>query len=303
MRLGGNKNPRREFRNSSSDRTGRKVRPLRPSAIVPLRKISSFSNTVPLRKTRPQEGRSGFFKHLLIGVKTLCLLFIVTGAAGSLGWVGYQAIESHGFLALREVTVVGNHLLSKSLILEKAALELGSKLPWIPVGHIETKLSSLPGVGEVNVKRIFPSRIEIQIEEKQPVAMGYSKKWFGLSSDGSTLTGLNWAETDLPVVDGFAAMDSAHRVAMGNFLDVAKQTYPDLYDSFSQLCFQKNSNVVEIILREDGLKVLIDIVTTSNGSKSLNSLEFLQELKRQQSASLEVAKVIDLRVEGLAYVH
>jgi hypothetical protein len=177
-------------------------------------------------------------------------------------------------------------------------------------------LKTLPAIGEVEVKRIYPSRIEIRIKEKEPVAMGFSKGWLGLAGDGTRISGLDWGASDLPVVDGFAGLDSLRRAALGSFLQEAKVQYPDLYAKFSQLSMRgKGDDAVEIILRDGRLKVLLALngvhakpVSIGNGSekesnKSLNSLEFLQALMHQQSGSLAPGNTVDLRVEGMAYVH
>jgi len=301
----GEKTAPRSGRNSrmTNSAAKSKVKTLRSVPTVPMRKGTNSAKDKEVKSQRHKIRNAGFLKRTLRLVKSFLVILLIVGGLGALGFAGYQVFERNGFLVLREVTVVGNHLLSKSAILEKAGLELGVKLPSVPVGQIEAAISTLPGLGQVEVRRIFPSRIEIRIKEKIPVAMGYEKGWFGLGPDGSTISGLNWSESDLPIVDAFATMDSTHRAALGGFLETAKAGYPDIYADISQICLQKNSDVMEIVLRDGRMKVLMEIITTSNGSKSLNSLEFLQALKEQQSASLETAKVLDLRVEGYAYVH
>jgi cell division protein FtsQ len=219
-------------------------------------------------------------------------------------------VESRGVLALRQVDVVGNRLVDKAAVLEKAGLELGVKLPFIKVAAVESSLRDLPGVGRVEVKRMYPSRIEIRIIEKEPVAMGYARGWHGLASDGSRIAGLDWNRSDLPVVDGFAALDAAACAALGAFLDGARRDHPELFANFSQLSFRAPDNV-EIILRDRRLKVLLALgppaakapkIATGKADKSLISLEFLRALQDQQAAALEPGRTVDLRVEGFAYV-
>ena len=248
-----------------------------------------------------------------MGLRTSIIAVVVAVGLGAVGWAGYKSFQSNSFLVLRQVDVVGNHLVAKAAILEKAGLELGVKLPSVSVGNVENSLLTLPGVGEVEVRRIFPSRIEIRVREKEPVAMGYAKGWYGLAPDGTQISGLDWGESDLPVVDGFASLDSTRRIALGGFLEAAKETYPTLYSNFSQLTMR--GNVFEIILRDGRLKLLLgmepDSAIASTGpkgvnidaNKSLNSLELLQALMQQQSSALEPGKTVDLRVEGYAYVH
>ncbi len=343
--------------------------------------------------------RAGKMKKALSTLRILFLTGLVGGGLAAGGWYGYQAFEKNSFLSLTQVDVVGNKLLDKAAILEKAGLELGVKLPAIRVKSIEASVGGLPAVGTVSVRRIFPSRIEIRVQEKEPVAMGFAKAWYGLASDGTKISGMDWAQSDLPIVDGFAVLDSLQRKALGRFLAAAKSEFPALYGSFSQLALRRGEGL-EIILRDGRFKVLVALETgseawrkalavslsaaanlsevsgasaeaverggnlgvsgtkrrrlgdakrlgasrtpsgvaassmlrnpkaseadveplaawvsnvaedsatseklnTENLNKSLNSLEFLQALKRRESASLETAKVVDLRVEGFAYV-
>jgi hypothetical protein len=241
----------------------------------------------------------GIFRRAWNLMRVLIMTCLLVGGLGTAGWAGYKAFESNGFLVLRQVDVVGNHLIGKEASLEKAGLELGVKLPSVPTGSVEASLMTLPGMGEVEERRIFPSRIEIRVKEKEPVAMGFAKSWYGLAPDGTRISGLDWGESDLPVVDGFATLDSSRRCALGSFLQAAKQSYPAMYANFSQLTVREGGDAVEIILRDGRLKVLLDLgpdLALSqaaengkkiDGNKSLNSLEFLQALMRQQGASLE----------------
>ncbi|MEO6097489.1 MAG: FtsQ-type POTRA domain-containing protein [Fibrobacteria bacterium] len=269
------------------------------------------------RDERLRVRRSGIFRRTWNIVRTLILASLVTGGLGAAGVLGWRAFQSHGFLALREVVISGTSWVSKADILEKAGLELGVKLPSIPVSAVEASLRTLPGVGQVEVRRMFPSRIEIRIHEKEPVAMGRARGWYGLARDGSRMVGIDWVQSDLPVVEGFAALDSSSRAALGGFLAGAKQGFPDLYANFSQLSL-RGPEELEIVMRDGRLKVLLTLdprdleadgarasaakKTSLNANKSLNSLEFLRALIAQQGADLNDGGTVDLRVEGYAYV-
>ncbi|MEO7779604.1 MAG: FtsQ-type POTRA domain-containing protein [Fibrobacteria bacterium] len=264
--------------------------------------------------------RTGMFRRSWVALRTLLMAAVITVSLGAAGFAGWRYFQNNGFLALRQVDVVGNKLVGKAEILEKAGLELGTKLPSIPVKRIEDAVSTLTGVETAEVRRIFPSRIEIRVKEKEPVAMGYARRWYGLAPDGSRIAGVDWAQSDLPVVDGFASLDSTARVSLGAFLAGAKRLHPSLYANFSQLALRGNDGV-EIILRDGRLKVLVGLdlasrrlaapvnplirmekATNPDGGKALNSLEFLQALIDQQGALIDAGKTVDLRVYGYAYV-
>lgn len=305
-------------KDSASPRwTGRRaresgIRSRRVAAPSARRGVNSQKTENGLRE-RARARRKGMFRRAWEALRILSLAAIVLCGVGAAGWAGYRAFQNNGFLDLRRVDVIGNSLVAKAEILEKAGLELGIKLPSVPVKNVEAALKDIPGLGEVEVRRIFPSRIEIRVREKEPVAMGFAKGWHGLAPDGSRIAGLDWAASDLPVVDGFSSLDSAARSALGEFLDGAKRSQPALFQNFSQLAM-RGKDEVEIILRDGRLKVLLELPvkgpdgrqpgksTNSGTNKSLNSLEFLQALIRQQGGSLQPGKTVDLRVEGFAYV-
>jgi hypothetical protein len=295
MKRGRHSNPRATFRS-----VARKVPP--PSS----RRGLNSKKEDAARKDKLRARRTGFWKRLFGAVRALVVTVFLFAVLGACGWAAYQAYERNGFLALREVDVTGNHLLDKSALLEKAGIELGVKLPMVPVARMESALRALPGVADVKVRRIFPSRLEIQVSEQEPVAMGRAqaagpnrpaagKGWRGLAPDGTALPGLDLRGSDLPVIDGFASLGADARARIGSFLDAAKRGYPALYADFSQL--SAHGDEIEIVLRDGRQKVILDM-----SNKSLSSLEFLQALRRQQGASLESGKTIDMRVEGFAYV-
>ncbi len=298
-----------------SSRENRVLRNVPP----PARRGVNSQKSDQARNERTRTRRAGWLRRAWTMMRASMLLALAAGGLGSAGWAGWRYFQSNGFLALRQVDVVGNKLVGKAEILEKAGLELGTKLPAIPIKKIESSLLTLSGVERVDVRRIFPSRMEIRVQEKEPVAMGYARGWYGLAPDGSRIAGVDWGQSDLPVVDGFAGLDSTARAAVGGFLAGAKREHPALYGNFSQLALRGNDGV-EIILRDGRLKVLVGLelvsrrlaaanpligmekATNREADKALNSLEFLQALIDQQGASIDAGKTVDLRVYGYAYV-
>lgn len=275
---------------------------------APRKGVNDRKNDLKMREQR-RARRSGILRRTWNAIRLSLGAALITAALSAAGWAGWRAFESHDLLALREVDVVGNRRVDKAAILEKAGFELGAKLPMIRIASAESSVRRIPGVGEVEIRRMYPSRIEIRVREKDPVAMGYARGWYGLASDGEALPGLDWDHSDLPVVDGFASLDSARRAAVGRFLAAARARFPDLYAGFSQLA-PKGGEGLEIILRDRKVRVLIPLDADSGGAdpatygsnKSLISLEFLKAMKDRDPESLASGKTVDLRVEGFAYV-
>lgn len=274
--------------------------------VAPRRGVNSKKES-ETRDGRKRTKRAGVFRRVLSALRTLLVAALAIAALGGGGLAAYKALDRTGFLVLREVRVEGNRLWDRKAILEKAGIELGMKLPMIPVDKAEAAVRALPGVAGVEVRRIYPSRLDISVIEHAPVACGYSKGWRGLAPDGTLLPGLDPRDSDLPVVDGFAGMGPERRAQLGGFLEAVRKDYPEMYANFSQLSFSRKASRqrgkpsgsadLEIVLRDGRLKLLVGI-----GNKSLSSLEFLQAMMRRHKGLLEPGKTVDLRVEGYAYV-
>jgi cell division septal protein FtsQ len=260
------------------------------------------------RSERKRTKRAGLLRRALSLFRNLLVAALAAAAVGGGGVAAWRAFDTTGFLVLRDVEVPGNRLWDRKAILEKAGVELGVRLFAVPVRKVEAAVASLPGIAGAEVERAWPSRLVIKVVERQPVACGYSKGWRGLASDGALLPGLDMALSDLPVVDGFAALGAERRAELGAFLESVRTAYPALYGSFSQLSVADGKSPslkgrqgvpadLEIVLRDGRLRVMVEM-----GNKSLNSLEFLQTLLRRQKAALPPGGTVDLRVEGYAYV-
>jgi cell division protein FtsQ len=71
---------------------------------------------------------------------------------------------------LREIAVSGGRRVSVDEVVRSADLRRGQPLPTIPVRAVATRVSALPWVKSVAVRRIYPHRISIEIRERAPVA-------------------------------------------------------------------------------------------------------------------------------------
>ncbi|HLP39978.1 MAG TPA: FtsQ-type POTRA domain-containing protein [Fibrobacteria bacterium] len=259
------------------------------------------------RGARRRVRRTSAVRKVFSLAKFLMIAGLVVTVLGGAGAVAWRAFENTGLLMLREVEVEGNRLWDRKAILEKAGLELGMKLPLVPVKKVEEALRSLPGVADVEVSRIYPSRLEIRLIEQAPVALGFAKGWKGLSPDGAAIPGLDLRDSDLPVVDNFASLGPARRGELGAFLESVRREHPSLFEGFSQVTVLGRPRSLregggapadlEIVLRDGRLKVLVEM-----GNKSLASMEFLKALMRRREGALEPGRTVDLRVEGYAYV-
>lgn len=81
---------------------------------------------------------------------------------------GYRFITSTSYFELKEIHVEGNQRLTYGHILETGDVSLGLNCLEMNVGEVEDKLSDDPWVESVTVRREFPNRLRISVEEKVP---------------------------------------------------------------------------------------------------------------------------------------
>ncbi len=87
---------------------------------------------------------------------------VLTGAA----WAVYDSASSDRFSA-RDIHVSGSSLLTQSEVESVAAVE-GANVFWIDRRAVEARLAMLPSVRRAEVVPVFPDRVEIRIDERQP---------------------------------------------------------------------------------------------------------------------------------------
>jgi len=73
-------------------------------------------------------------------------------------------------LDLREIVVSGNHYVSAAEVAEAADLKAGESLLAVSLRNVSDRVGSLPWVKAVTVRRLYPHRISIRVQERAPVA-------------------------------------------------------------------------------------------------------------------------------------
>lgn len=145
-------------------------------------------------------------------------LAILVGVAGFLGAretaLGPRAARMGQFLArhvqfsLKEVQVNGARRLAGSEVVAMTGLKPGMDMWDLSLGSIEEKLRRNPWVKNAVVRREFPHRVVIEVEERVPRAIAALDKFYYVDADGFVFQEVGEAgESDLPVITGLAAAD------------------------------------------------------------------------------------------------
>jgi len=120
-------------------------------------------------------------------------------------------------------TVQGNMMLTRQQILESGGLSHGVNLLALDAGGVERSISSQPWIEWAELKKVWPSSVEVRVRERRPLALvnldlDGSRELFYLDRSGKVFQPLRTVgDLDYPV-DYYV-----------NFLQYLKDRYTDIY--------------------------------------------------------------------------
>ena len=242
--------------------------------------------------------RRNLFRVEKLGGKRLAILFVTVALIGVAGYgihKAYQAYRDGRILTVNRIEVTGNRHWESSHLLERAGLEVGSRLPGVSLRSASEALRLLPGIQAVKVRSSLDGELRVEVKEEDVLALRQGNGWEGLTPSGAWMP-LRTAEADLPVIDVQSDAVQWDVRALAHFLAGARSLYPQIFGGFSQISV-RGPDEVDIYWRDGRFKMRVDYT-----NKSLNSLEFLQALMAREQASWTPGSTVDMRVEGYAYV-
>jgi cell division protein FtsQ len=193
----------------------------------------------------------------------------VTAAGAIVLYAGYRAAAlaiAAEALTVTRVTVSGNARMSRGEVLSLLDGLEGRNMMLVNLETWRRKLLTSPWVENATMRRVLPGTVDVQIAERQPVGVGrVGGRLFLIDRDGGIIDefGPNYAEFDLPVIDGLAAsprkggvlIDEA-RAALATRLMASLQTRPDLARRISQIDVTDLRDAV-VVLKADTVLVRV----------------------------------------------
>jgi len=184
--------------------------PQGPLDLAPPSRFTLFMRRVFVRLSEPP------LKH--IGLTLLISLFVGTGAYGAVrgghaeifGNVLHEAGDAvaRGFgLGIVQAEISGNRYLSREEILERAGITAQTSLLLLDAESVRATLKQDARVAQASVRKLYPDRLEIVIEERE----GYARwqrggKMHLIARDGTVLeSDIGGKSVDLPLVIGLGA--------------------------------------------------------------------------------------------------
>jgi cell division protein FtsQ len=198
-------------------------------------------------------------------------------------------------LTVTRITVTGNVRLSRGEVVALLDGLRGVNMVTVDLDVWRQRLMTSPWVGNAVMRRVLPGTIAVAIAERQPMGIGRLGDDLYLVDERGTIIdefGPNYAELDLPIIDGLAApprdgspLVDETRAALAARLLTSLGTRPDLAKRVSQL---------DVSDARDGVVMLKD----DTALLRLGDDEFVDRLQ----SYIDLAPALRERVDGIDYV-
>ncbi|MBI4524076.1 MAG: FtsQ-type POTRA domain-containing protein [Deltaproteobacteria bacterium] len=158
------------------------------------------------KRKEPRRAGKARWKGALMIAAVLCLgglISIYWRAAMRVAGSAREAFLSHPYFSVREIRVKGGEKLGGSEIAAIAGLTRGMNLWRIDPLSMEKKVARHPWVRRVVVRREFPHRIVIEVEERVPKGIVIIGRLYYVDADGFVFKQIKQGENvDYPLITG-----------------------------------------------------------------------------------------------------
>ena len=223
-------------------------------------------------------------------------------------YVGYRVthdVLNAEALTITRINVSGNSRLSKGEVVTLLDGIRGANMLMVVLESWRLKLLSSPWVADAAIRRVLPGTVAVVIAERQPMGIGRVNDDLYLIDDRGGIIdqfGPNYAELDLPIIDGLAAPPRASgllidetRAALAGRVLASLQARPDLARRVSEIDVTDVRDAV-LILKGDTALVRVG---TEQFVERLQSYLDLAPALRERIAAIDY---VDLRFDERVYV-
>jgi len=217
-------------------------------------------------------------------INVLILLFLLAGMVV----FGHRIISTHYF-KVQEVLIKGESKLLKQDIVTKLEQMKGKNIVYLNTNEIESLIKKDARVKKVSVKKLFPSKIEVTLEEKQPYV--YVKK-----GDETLL-----ADKDL-VIYGDILEDPSRNIPVIEYTNdeslnaiktiLSKIRNKDFYAMISEI--RQSEKNYEILLINN-VKIITDTQVTDK--KYEDAYKLYERIKKERRVTSMDLRFIDIVVK------
>ena len=256
-----------------------------PAIAAPADKRFKRSHVKPGRKRRVS------LRRVWQLVKVVSVLSITVYG----GWRGATLLLGAPALQISRITMRGNERLSRGEVLALLDGLRGQNILTVDLEEWRARLLASPWVASAELRRLLPGRIDVELQERHPIGIGrLAKSLYLIDAIGVVIDeyGPNYAEFDLPIIDGLAAAPSdgggvidVRRVRLAANVMTALQARADIAAQVSQIDVSDAHDAVVLL---EGDTTLL----------RLGDADFVDRIQQY----LDVGPALRERVEEIDYV-
>jgi cell division septal protein FtsQ len=230
---------------------------------------------------------------------------LLLGVAVYAGWRGTALVLGAPALQISRLSVRGNERLSSGEVLALLDGLRGANILTVDLGAWRTRLLASPWVEDAHLRRELPSRIDIDVRERRPIGIArLGGVAYLVDARGVVIDefGPNYADLDLPLIDGLAAAPGDHasaideaRARLASRLISALGARPDLAKLVSQIDVTDAHDAVVIL---DGDTVMLRLGEEHFADRIQEYLD-LEPALRERVPEIDY---VDLRFDERVYV-
>jgi cell division protein FtsQ len=204
-------------------------------------------------QVKPGRKRASSFRHAWLAVRIVVLFGLM--AYG--GWRATTLVLGAPALQISRVVVRGNERLSTGEVLALVSGFDGRNILTVSLDDWRGRIMSSPWVADATLRRLLPATIDIEVQERRPMGIGRVVNGLYLVDAHGVIVdefGPNYADLDLPIIDGLAskpaagapAIDEGRALLAARLLD-ALTARPDLSARVSQIDVSDGHDVVVLL--------------------------------------------------------
>jgi cell division protein FtsQ len=252
-------------------------------------------------QVKPGRKQKISWRHVWIALKVAAVL--TTAVYG--GWRAASLMLGSPAFQVSRLIVRGNVRLSTGEVLALVDGLEGENTLTVDLNRWRERLLASPWVEDALLRRVLPSRVHIDIRERQPIGIARIRQSLYLVDAAGIVIdefGPNHADLDLPIVDGLAGRPNEHasvvdeeRARLAARVISALQARPELAKRVSQIDVSNAHDAVVIL---DGDPALLRL-GEENFVERLQGYLDLAPALRERIAQIDY---VDLRFEDRLYV-
>jgi cell division protein FtsQ len=214
-------------------------------------------------KRRGEDGVGEGFKEILKKAFRVAIWLLLLTSFLFVGHGIYASLLEDPWLRVREVEIEGCHKISREMILSLAKLEGMPNLFTVRLEEVAKRLASYPWIEQVRLRKVFPDKMLIQIEERRPVAIIQLEELYYLDGKGVIFSPVEVGDKlDYPILTGVTpqALEKepaeAKRLILKaiEFLRIVDEVKLSFLEEISEIRIERVFGI-ECITRAEGVEI------------------------------------------------